>query len=184
LPRPEFSRLFDKFRIGKTYFTYLDPETGEEVKARITRCNSCHVTGAMVSDTTPGAVTGIDLVERMNELTALTARAERVLLRAQRGGVEIRDALLEVDQAIDSQITLEVQVHGFATEEGTDFLQTYEKGLEHARKAIEGGLEAQEEIQSRRRGLAVSLIAIVAVLIGLGLKIRELSVSEQKIANT
>jgi hypothetical protein len=182
--RPEFSRLFEKFRIGKTYFTYPDAQTGEEVRAQIIRCNSCHVTGAMGSDTTPGAVTGIDLVDRMSELTALTARAERILLRAHRGGVEIRDALIEVDQAVDSQIALEVQVHGFTAEEGSDFLQTYERGLEHARAAIEEGLAAEEEIQSRRRWLAISLIAIVAVLIGLGLKIRELSAGEQRIAST
>jgi ferric-dicitrate binding protein FerR (iron transport regulator) len=77
-----------------------------------------------------------------------------------------------------------VQVHGFTAEEGSDFLQTYERGLEHARAAIEEGLAAEAEIQSRRRWLAISLIAIVAVLIGLGLKIRELSAGEQRIAST
>jgi hypothetical protein len=179
--RPEFSRLFEKFRIGKTYSTHLDPETGERVQNPITRCSSCHVTGAMISDSTPGAVTGADLVERMSELTALTSRAERIVLTAHRGGVEVRDAQIEVDQAVNSQISLEVQVHSFVVSEGSDFLETYETGLEHARKAIAEGLEAQEEIQSRRHWLAVSLIAIVATLIGLGLKIRGLSLRERMV---
>ena len=178
LLRPQFSRLFDKFRIGKTYYEYVDPASGETVQAPIKRCNSCHVTGAMVSDETPGARTGIDLLERMTELTELIGRAERILLDAHRGGVEIRDAQLEIDQAVDSQISLEVLVHGFTAAEGTDFLETYERGLNHARAAIESGLEAREEIQARRYWLALSLIAIVAVLIALGLKIRELSAQQ------
>jgi hypothetical protein len=176
--RPEFSRLFDKFRIGKTYYEYLDPTTGETKRAEITRCSSCHVTGALVSDDTPGAVTGIGLLDRMTELTALIGRAERIVLDAHRGGVEIRDAQLEIDQAVDSQIGLEVRVHGFSAAEGSDFLASYEKGLGHARSAIEMGLEAKQEIQSRRHWLALSLIAVLAALIALGLKIRQLSAAE------
>jgi hypothetical protein len=179
--RPEFDKLFDKFRIGKTYFEYQDPTTGETAQARITRCNTCHVTGAMVSEETPGAMTGIDLLERMTELTALIGRAERIALDAHRGGVEIRDAQLEIDQAVDAQIGLEVQVHAFTAAEGSEFLDTYEKGLNHARTAIDLGVEAKEEIQSRRHWLALSLIAIVAVLISLGLKIREISTTGSKV---
>jgi len=178
--RPEFATLFDKFRIGKTYFTYRDPATGEDVQAPIVRCNTCHATGPLVGESTPGSVTGIDLVGRMSELSALTGTAERVVLQAHRGGVEVRDALLEVDQAVNSQISLEVQVHGFSSAEGSDFIQTYEKGLEHARAAIAEGLEAQQEIQSRRFWLALSLIAVVATLVALGLKIRQISLREAR----
>jgi hypothetical protein len=176
---PEFSNLFHKFRIGKTFYTHTNPGTGELVQTPITRCNSCHVTGAMVSESTPGAVTGIDLLDRMSELTALIGRAERVVLKAHRGGVEVRDAQLEIDQAVDAEIGLEVQVHGFTAAEGSDFLETHSKGLEHAREAIVLGLEAQQEIQSRRYWLALSLIAIVATLFALGLKIRDLSRRER-----
>ncbi len=182
LLRPEFARLFDKFRIGKTYFTYLDPQSGEEVQSSIIRCNSCHVTGAMVSDSTPGAITGIDLLDRMSELSATIGRAERIVLRAHRGGVEVRDAQLEVNQAVDAEIGLEVQVHGFTAAEGSDFLSTHAKGLEHAHTAIELGLEAQQEIQVRRLWLALSLIAVVATLVALGLKIRQLSRREARLA--
>ena len=179
LLRPEFSNLFQKFRIGKTYYTHTDPTTGEETRTPITRCNSCHVTGAMVSESTPGAVTGIDLLKHMSELTGLIGRAERVVLRAHRGGVEVRDAQLEIDQAVDAEIGLEVQVHGFNADEGSPFAKTHAKGIEHARAAIALGLEAQEEIQARRHWLALSLIAIVATLAALGLKIRELSGRER-----
>ncbi|MFQ5525091.1 MAG: hypothetical protein ACE5GX_02410 [Thermoanaerobaculia bacterium] len=182
LLRPEFSKLFDKFRIGKTYYTFRDPDSAEEVRAPITRCSSCHVSGAQVSKSTPGAVTGIDLLDRMSELTATIGRAERTVLRAHRGGVEVRDAQLEIDQAVDAEIGLEVRVHGFTVTEGSDFLETHAKGLEHAKAAIELGVEAQEEIQARRRWLALSLIAVVATLVALGLKIRELSRREARAA--
>ena len=179
LLRPEFERLFEKFRIGKTYYTYEDPVSGEEVRAEIVRCSGCHVTGALVSGDTPGARTGHDLVDRMSELTALTARAERILLRAHRGGVEIREALLEIDQAVDAQIALEVLVHEFDASEGSAFIEAHDRGLDHARAAIDAGLEAQQEIQRRRHWLALALIAVVAVLVALGLKIRELSRQER-----
>jgi len=40
--KPEFERLFRKYRIGKTHFTYIDPASGDAVSRRVTRCSSCH----------------------------------------------------------------------------------------------------------------------------------------------
>jgi hypothetical protein len=40
--RPEFERLFSKFRIGKTTYTFNDPTTGEPTRASIRRCTHCH----------------------------------------------------------------------------------------------------------------------------------------------
>ena len=54
-----------------------------------------------------------------------------MVLTARQGGVEVRDALAEIDQAVDSQIELEVLVHGFATGEGTEFDAIHAEGLEH-----------------------------------------------------
>ena len=62
----------------------------------------------------------------MRELTTHTARAERILLRARRGGVETRDAELEVDQAVDAQIAQQVSVHAFNLERGTAFAVIHE----------------------------------------------------------
>ncbi|HET8797022.1 MAG TPA: cytochrome b N-terminal domain-containing protein, partial [Thermoanaerobaculia bacterium] len=41
-PRPEFARLFEKFRIGKTHYTYRDAATGRDVSVPVRRCNDCH----------------------------------------------------------------------------------------------------------------------------------------------
>jgi hypothetical protein len=111
----------------------------------------------------------------MRELTALTARAERIVLNAQRGGVEVRNALGEIDQAVDAQIELEVLVHTFNAADGSDFAAKHAAGLEHASAALQDGQRALDELRYRRVGLAVSLVFIALVLVGIALKIRQLT---------
>ncbi len=172
-PRPEFERLFTKFRIGKTYYTYLDPVTGEETRAPVLRCGSCHSLDP--DDGSAGAGVAAEMLGRMRDLTLLTARAERVILTARRGGVETRAALADLDQAVDAQIGLEVLVHTFSAAPDGEFMKQYATGLTHARAALSAASDSMEELAFRRRGLAVALVVIVAVLIGLALKIRQVS---------
>jgi len=113
--RAEFDRLFDKFRIGKTSFTYEDPTTGELTRVPILRCASCHADADFLGDDARGMGVAGDILGHMGELTSRTASAERVLLSARRGGVETGEAGLEVDRAIDAQIGLEVLLHTFDT---------------------------------------------------------------------
>jgi hypothetical protein len=171
--RPEFSRLFTRFRIGPTTYSYEDPVTGEMTSTRLMHCDYCHPSDVFVG--ARGLPLAEELLSLQRELTFQIAQAERVLLTARRGGVETRAALLDLDQAIDSQIELEVLVHTFSTEEGGEFVTKQVEGLEHARAALEAGLVALEDLAFRRRGLVVALVFIVLVLIGLGLKINEIS---------
>lgn len=167
--RPEFDRLFTKFRIGTTTYTVHDPMTDRTVTERVVRCSNCH---AQPPDGTP--TTNAIFVQSMRELTALTARAERIVLSSQRGGVQVRDALNEIDQAVDTQIELEVLVHSFDASEGSTFLAKQDEGLKHAEAALADGQRALNDLRFRRIGLAVSLIFIVLVLAGLALKIRQI----------
>lgn len=173
--RPEFERLFTKFRIGKTTFTYDDPVAGKPVRSAVVRCTDCHGAEPALGSDPVGYRTAGELLGRMQELTALTARAERILLAARRGGVETRKALSEVDSAVDAQIELEVLVHTFASDPKSAFSQKHEEGVRHARAALAAGQDALGELGFRRKGLAVSLGLIVMVLIGLAFKIREIS---------
>jgi hypothetical protein len=173
--RPEFERLFTKFRIGKTHFSYEDPATGKPVRAAVVRCSDCHASEPALASEPVGLATGEAMLAKMRELTALTARAERILLAARRGGVETRQALQEIDGAVDSQIELEVLVHTFADGPDSAFTQKHKEGVAHARAALAAGQAALGELSYRRTGLAVSLGLIVLVLIGLGLKIRQIS---------
>jgi hypothetical protein len=118
-PRPEFGRLFTKLRIGKTRFTYLDPATGEEVSESVVRCTGCHAAEPMLADQPVGYRTSSELLDSLHRMAVAPARAERTLLAARRGGVSVREAEAELDQAVDDQIELQVLVHTFdAGEDG------------------------------------------------------------------
>jgi hypothetical protein len=167
--RPEFERLFTKFRIGTTTYSFHDPVTDETVTERVVRCSDCHAQPPDGAPTVSAA-----FVRSMWELTGLIARAERIVLNAQRGGVQVREALDEIDRAVDAQIGLEVLVHSFDASEGSAFLDKHAEGLRHAEAALIDGQRALEELHFRRIGLAVSLIFIVLVLVGLALKIQQI----------
>lgn len=173
--RPEFDRLFTKFRIGKTSFTYEDPATGQPVRVPILRCNSCHAGTDLIGDDAVGGAVAAEMLAHMRSLTAMTAAAERVLLQSRRGGVETRGTGLEVEHAIDAQISLEVMLHGFSVNPDSEFVAVHEEGLTHATAALAAGESALGELRFRRQGLAVALAVIVFVLIALALKIREVS---------
>ncbi len=169
--RPEFSRLFDKFRIGRTTESFEDPLTGHQVTVRVRRCTDCHWADA---DEAVGVTTAQGLLNRMRELSVLTASAERVLLAARRGGVEVGDGLAEIDQAVNDQIQLEALVHSFSIDEDSQFIAKYQEGVAHAQAAIDVGHRAVDELAFRRKGLVVALLVILVVLFALGLKIRQL----------
>jgi hypothetical protein len=116
----------------------------------------------------------------MRELTALTATAERALLRARRGGVRTSHALIEIDQSVDAQVELEVLVHGFALGPESEFARKHADGMEHASAALALSREALDELASRRRGLVRFLVVVAIVLVSLGFKIRQVSRRAQR----
>jgi len=164
--RPEFARLFEKFRIGKTHYTYRDPATGHDVKVSVRRCNDCHVTAGGAGGDTSKA-----LLASTREVTSMIARSERILLAAQRGGVEVRAVRPELDAAVDNQIELEALVHTFSP--AGAFAEKKKEALQHAHAALEAGQHSLDELAYRRRGLLIALGVIVAALVALAMKIRQ-----------
>ena len=164
--RPEFARLFEKFRIGKTHYTYPDPITGKEISVPIRRCVDCHRTPGF-----QGRDTAQALLDDTRAVTSMIARSERILLAAQRGGVEVRAVRPELDAAIDNQIELEALVHTFSN--GGAFAEKKKEALGHAHAALDAGQHSLDELAYRRRGLFIALAVIVAALIALALKIRQ-----------
>jgi hypothetical protein len=168
--RPEFADLFHRFRIGKSYSTFIDPISGNEVRAPIVRCGDCHhpESGSAASDAAAA------MIARNRELMLATAKAERTLLAARRGGVEVGEVLTEVEHAVDAGIGMAVLVHTFDAGTESAFGEQYAEGVSSAESALEKGQEALAELAFRRRGLGVSLVIILALLVALGLKIRSL----------
>jgi hypothetical protein len=163
--RPEFARLFEKFRIGKTHYSFLDAN-GKNVTVAIRRCGDCHV----ASDAA-GWTAARHYVAATRDLTSMIARAERIQLAAHRGGVETGNARAELDSAIDNQIELETLVHTFGA---TEVQKKQKEGLGHARAALLSAQQSLEELGYRRRGLLVALGIIIAVLVALAIKMRTL----------
>jgi hypothetical protein len=158
--RPEFARLFEKFRIGRTHYAFKD-STGRTVKVAVRSCGDCHV------DTRAA----VKLAAATHGLTSMIARAERIQLAAHRGGVETRDARVFLDGAIDNQIELETLVHAF---DEPVVKKKEEEGLKNARSALLTAQRSLEELTYRRKGLFIALGIIVLTLIALAMKIRTL----------
>ncbi|HEU4521523.1 MAG TPA: cytochrome b N-terminal domain-containing protein [Thermoanaerobaculia bacterium] len=163
--RPEFARLFEKFRIGKTHHKFRDPKSGAELEVTVRRCSDCHEAGS------EGHAGAADYLDATRSVTTMIARSERILLAAHRGGVEVRQVRAELDAAVDSQIELETLVHTFAP---APVAAKQKEGLQHAEAALLAGQRSLDELAYRRRGLFLALGVIVLVLAGLALKIHYL----------
>jgi hypothetical protein len=164
--RPEFAKLFEKFRIGKTHYTYHDEATGRDVSVAIRRCADCHEVDDTVGNTALKAYVG-----STRGLTSMIGRAERILLGAQRGGVEVRKVREDLDAAVDSEIELTALVHTFNAQ---TYQEKEKEGLQHAEAALVAGQKSLDELGYRRKGLLFALGVIGLVLVSLGAKIRTL----------
>jgi hypothetical protein len=96
--------------------------------------------------------------------------ANKVLGRAEASGMEVSEARLEQDQARDALTKARVTIHSFQTELVEQDIQV---GLKIAAKAQAEGQAALVERNRRRIGLGLSLGAILIVLVGLRLYIRQ-----------
>lgn len=173
--RPEFARLWEKLRIGRTHFTVRDPATGKTTERPIRRCTTCHGPETDLASEPIGYTTSKTILDQMRALSVLLGEAERTLLAASRGGVEVRGGHADLDTAIDAEIKLSALVHSFSVAEGSEFVTTQTEGVAAAQRALTKGKQGLEEMRYRRRGLMWSLGLVVLALIGLGLKIRQLS---------
>jgi hypothetical protein len=176
--RPEFKRLYDKFRIGKTHYTYPDPAGDGELTGIVRPCSACHAADPPLAESPVGYTTAQLFLDRTRGLASLIGRAERTLLAGRRGGVEVRRGPLELDKAVDSEIELQVLVHGFSAGDSSAFMLKHAEGIHHAQSALAVGAEALDEIGNRRSGLFVALALILVSLVGLGLRIRQMESEE------
>lgn len=171
--RPEFETLFRKLRIGKTHYTLADAATGAETSHSVVRCSTCHAAEPLLG-ASEGLPFAAEYLELMRTAAFDTARAERLVLRARRGGVHVREAQDEVSRAIDAQISTQALLHGYSLAEDGELRRQFDAAIGHAAEAARLGEEALEELQSRRRGLGASLVLVLVALVALAIKIRQL----------
>ena len=97
--------------------------------------------------------------------------AEEILSRAEQAGMEVGPDRFELQEARDRLIDARVLAHSFDLER---FLAATREGTEIAEAGVAAGRRSLADLQVRRGGLALSLIIIIAVIVALALKVREI----------
>jgi hypothetical protein len=85
--------------------------------------------------------------------------------------MEVSQAQFELNRAMDHLVQARNAIHTFTVER---VKKEVDAGLEVSTKAQARGVQALAELQFRRRGLAVSMLIILAVIAGLVVKIRQI----------
>ena len=126
-------------------------------------CITCHAAGD--KGYTAAQAMSADLAH----LNSSLARAENVLDVAERAGMEVSGAKLELADANEALVKARVNIHTF---DDSAVRKLTDSGVEIAARSYQAGVAALRERDFRRKGLGIALIAIVLAISGLYLKIR------------
>ena len=128
-----------------------------------TVCGNCHTP----EDT--GGKTAVAMRDAIEKLRTDYEAANAILVKAEDAGMEVSQPLFDLNGAKTALVKARASIHGF----NLNGVNTEVKpGLEIADKARTRGIRALDELQFRRKGLAVSVLVILALVIGLIVKIR------------
>lgn len=134
-------------------------------------CTQCHTDGD------PGFAAAAKMKEQLTQLAASIKSSDEILGRAERSGMEVSQARLELTQAHDALTKARVTIHSFKPA----LLEADIKpGMASAAKDYEAGKKAMEERNFRRVGLGFSLLAILLVLVGLQMYIRHIERTDKQ----
>jgi hypothetical protein len=128
-------------------------------------CTNCHTDGDA------GYQAATQIAQQLGRLDASVKGAAEILDRAESAGMEVSDAQLEQDQARDALTKSRVTIHSF---NAARVQQDVDAGLQITAKTYQEGAGALQERDYRRKGLAWSLLTIVAVVIGLRLYLHQI----------
>jgi predicted CXXCH cytochrome family protein len=128
-------------------------------------CVGCHA----AED--PGGKAAVEMRRLVQAVRSETDRAHAILLQAEHAGMEVSQAQFDLNGAREALVKTRATVHAFSVEA---VKKEAEAGLAIGAQAYGRGVRALDELQFRRKGLAVSVLIILAVMGGLVLKIRQL----------
>jgi hypothetical protein len=128
-------------------------------------CATCH------APTSSGATLAAGMLVSIDRLKNGYEKAYTLLSNAEHAGMEVSQPLFELNEAKTALIKARAAIHGFD-------LAILDKevgpGLKVAEKAHARGARLLDELQFRRKGLAISAVIIFALVVGLILKIRQM----------
>ena len=128
-------------------------------------CATCH------SPTSSGAVLAASMLASIDRLKTGYEKAQTLLGSAEHAGMEVSQPIFELNDAKTALIKARAAVHSF---DQATLNKEVEPGLKVVERSQARGVKALEELQFRRKGLAVSALIIFALVIGLILKIRQM----------
>jgi predicted CXXCH cytochrome family protein len=127
-------------------------------------CSTCHTEDA-------GAQGAQHMRGKIDELNNHINQTEQLLSRAAIAGMEVSRPIFELKEARDKLINARVVIHNFSP---SAIEAAVNQGLDISGKAHQAGLDALNELQFRRKGLATSLIVILLAVAAIYLKIRQI----------
>jgi hypothetical protein len=128
-------------------------------------CATCH------PPTSSGATLAAGMLASIDRLKKDYEKAHTLLASAEHAGMEVSQPLFELNDAKTALIKARAAIHGF---DQAILDKEIAPGLKVAEKAHGRALRALEELQFRRKGLAISALIIFALVVGLILKIRQM----------
>jgi len=99
-----------------------------------------------------------------------------LIARAKNAGMEVSDQELALAEARTKLTQTRTEIHAFDSK-AVD--QVVNEGMKALTAVASGGNQALADLQFRRRGLFISLVAILLVVVGLAFKVRELNLRRQ-----
>ncbi len=125
-------------------------------------CTQCHSQGDA------GFAVAGKIQQQFAALQNAIVKSDEVLTRAEQSGMEVSQAQLDLTSARDQLTKARVTLHSFTL---AKIEADVKVGQETAEKTRQAGEKALRERDYRRAGLGISLLTIVAMLIGLKLYI-------------
>jgi predicted CXXCH cytochrome family protein len=131
-------------------------------------CQPCH-NGDDKSD--KGAAAAASMRSDMEGLKAGIQTSGALLSRVKNAGIEVSDQQLLLRDASSKLTLARTEMHGF---EPTRVAPILADGMKIVATVDQAGQKGVSELRYRRRGLAVSLGAILVFVVALGLKVRQI----------
>ena len=91
-------------------------------------------------------------------------KANTILVKAAHAGMEVSQAEFDLNEAKTALIKGRAAIHAFSV---VTLKKEIDPGLQMSAKAYAGGVRALDELNFRRKWLAVSALIILALVVGL-----------------
>jgi len=126
-------------------------------------CVNCH------DEDSKGYLIAKKMKQLEDSLLKQIEAADKILLRAEKAGVEVTDGQFYIKDAHDISIKAQNAIHFFSLEK---FQEVIQPGHEISNNAMREGQKALKEVQNRRKALAIISIIIFIAAISLYFKIK------------